>query len=129
MLLTIHPYIWTMSIYYDDILHINNFYFDKMVSQIYPLELQPNKVNTSDTKAAFSDLHLSISNDIVSTKIESNVTILILNVLITYFEMVMLFALHPMESISLNSFVLLQNLAMFLTSLSHSQYVVYSETS
>ena len=36
---------------------------------INPLELQPNKANTSDTEAAFLDLHLSISNDIVSTKI------------------------------------------------------------
>ena len=35
-----------------------------MASQIYPLELQLNKANTSDTKAAFLDLHLSISNDI-----------------------------------------------------------------
>ena len=40
-----------------------------MLSQIYPSELQFNKANTSDTKAAFLDLHLSISNDIVSTKI------------------------------------------------------------
>ena len=40
-----------------------------MVSQIYPSELQLNKTNTSDTEAAFLDLHLSISNDIVSTKI------------------------------------------------------------
>ena len=40
-----------------------------MVSQIYPLELQLNKANTSDTKPAFLDLHSSISNDIVSTKI------------------------------------------------------------
>ena len=39
-----------------------------MVSQIYPSELQLNKANTSDTEAAFLDLHLSISNDIVSTK-------------------------------------------------------------
>ena len=39
-----------------------------MVSQIYPLVLQFNKANTSDTKAAFLDLHLSISNDIISTK-------------------------------------------------------------
>ena len=57
------------SIYLDDILNINNFYFDNMVSQIYPSELQLNKTNTSDTKAAFLDLHLSISNGIVSTKI------------------------------------------------------------
>ena len=40
-----------------------------MVSQIYPSERQLNKVNASDTEAAFLDLHLSISNDIVSTKI------------------------------------------------------------
>ena len=40
-----------------------------MVSQIYPPELQLNKANASDTEAAFLDLHLSISNDIVSTKI------------------------------------------------------------
>ena len=49
--------------------NINNVYFDNMVSQIYPSELQLNKANAFDTKAAFLDLHLSISNDIVSTKI------------------------------------------------------------
>ena len=36
---------------------------------IYPSELQLNKANTSDTEAAFLNLHLSISNDIVSSKI------------------------------------------------------------
>ena len=30
--------------------------------------LNNNKTNTSDTKAAFLDLQLSISNDIISTK-------------------------------------------------------------
>ena len=55
--------------YLDDILNINSVYFDNMLSQIYPLELQLNKANTSDTEAAFLDLHLPISNDIVSTKI------------------------------------------------------------
>ena len=53
----------------DDILNINNVYFDNMVSQIYPSELQLNKANASDTEAAFLDLHLSISNGVVSTKI------------------------------------------------------------
>ena len=62
----------TTSRYLDDILNINNVYFDYMVSQMYPSELQLNKVNTSDTEAAFLDLHLSISNDIVSTKIYDN---------------------------------------------------------
>ena len=57
------------SRYLDDNLNITNVYFDTMVSQIYPSELQLNKANTSDTEATFFDLHLSISNDIVSTKI------------------------------------------------------------
>ena len=57
------------SRYLDDILNINNVYFDNMVSQVYPSELHLNKANTSDTKAAFLDMHLSISDDIVSTKI------------------------------------------------------------
>ena len=39
--------------YLDDILNINYFYFDNMVSQIYPSELQLNKTNASDTEAAF----------------------------------------------------------------------------
>ena len=58
----------TTSRYLDDILNNNNVYFDNMVSQIYPSELQLNKANTFDTEAAFLDLHLSISNDIVSIK-------------------------------------------------------------
>ena len=40
-----------------------------MVNQIYPSELQFNKANTSDTDAPFLDLHLSISNGFVSSKI------------------------------------------------------------
>ena len=59
----------TTSIYLDDNLNKNNVYFHNMVSQIYPSELQLNKVYTSDTEVAFLDLHLSFSNDIVSTKI------------------------------------------------------------
>ena len=59
------------SRYLDNFLNNNNVLFDNMVSQIYPSELQLNKANTTDTEAAFVfvDLHLSISNDIVSTKI------------------------------------------------------------
>ena len=40
-----------------------------MVNQIYPSALQLNKPNTSDTEAPFLDLHLSISNGHVSSKI------------------------------------------------------------
>ena len=59
----------TTSRYLDDILNSNNVYLNNMVSQIYHSELQQIKTNTSDTEAAFLDLHLSISKDIVSTKI------------------------------------------------------------
>ena len=59
----------TTSRFLDAILNINNAYFDTMVSQIYPSELQLNWANTSDTEATFLDLHLSISYNIVSTKI------------------------------------------------------------
>ena len=58
----------TTSRYLDDILNINNVYFDNTVSQIYHSELQLNKANTSDTEATFLDFYSSISNDIVSTK-------------------------------------------------------------
>ena len=50
----------TTSRYLDDILHINYVNFDNMVSQINPSELQLNKTNTSDIKASFLNLHLSI---------------------------------------------------------------------
>ena len=59
----------TTSRYLDDILNINNVYSDNMVSQIYHSELQLNKANTSDKETAFLDKHLTISNDLVSTKI------------------------------------------------------------
>ena len=39
--------------YLDDILSINNVYFDNMVIQIYPSELQLNIANTFYTGAAF----------------------------------------------------------------------------
>ena len=57
------------SRYLNGILNINNVYFYNMAGQMYPSELQLNKANTSNTEAAFLDLHLSISNDIASTKI------------------------------------------------------------
>ena len=57
------------SRYLDDLLKIDNPYFEGMVNQIYPSELQLNKANTSDTEAPFLDLHLSISNGFVSSKI------------------------------------------------------------
>ena len=59
----------SMSRYIDDLLNIDNLYFAGMDNQIAPPELQPNKASTSDTEAYFLDLHLSISNGFVSSKI------------------------------------------------------------
>ena len=57
------------SRYLDDLLNIDNPYFEQMVGQIYPTELQLNKANSSDTDAPFLNLNLSITNGIVSSKI------------------------------------------------------------
>ena len=57
------------SRYLDDLLNIDNPYFEGMVNRIYPPEQQLNKANTFDFEAPFLDLHLSISNGIVSSKI------------------------------------------------------------
>ena len=88
----------------DDILNICNVHLDNIVGQIYPSELQ------LDTEVAFLDLHVSISNDIVSTKLYDKRDDF-------DFEIVNFpLALHPMESIALNSFVSLEHVAMLLTS-------------
>ena len=55
------------SRYLDDLLNIDNPYFEGMVSQIYPAEVQLIKANNSDTEAPFLDLHLFISNGFVSS--------------------------------------------------------------
>ena len=57
------------SRYLDDLLNIDNPYFEQMVGQIYPTELQLNKANSSDTEAPFLDLNLSKTDGILSSKI------------------------------------------------------------
>ena len=44
---------FSTSMYLDDFLNIYNSYFEGMISQIYPLQLQLNKANTTDTEAPF----------------------------------------------------------------------------
>ena len=55
--------------YLDDLLNIDNLYFEQMVGQIYPTELHLKKANSSDTEAPFLDLNLSITMCIASSKI------------------------------------------------------------
>ena len=65
------------SRYLDDLLNIDNIYFDQMVDRIHPTELQLKRANSSDTEAPFLDLNLSIFNGTVSTKINATILILI----------------------------------------------------
>ena len=41
------------SRYLDDLLNIDNIYFDQMVDRIYPTEHQLNRANSFDTEAPF----------------------------------------------------------------------------
>ena len=66
------------SIHFDDLLNIDNPYFEGMVNQINPPELKLNKAKPSDTEAPFLDLHLSISNVLFPPKFMINAMTLIL---------------------------------------------------
>ena len=57
------------SRYLDELLNIDNPYFEQMVGQIYQTELQLKKANSSGTAAPFLDLNLSITKCIASSKI------------------------------------------------------------
>ena len=57
------------SRYLDDLLNIDNKYFDGLISQIYPPKLQLNEANSSETEAPFLDLRLSILDGFISCKI------------------------------------------------------------
>ena len=59
----------SISRYLDDLLNIANNVFDSMVNRMYPSELHLNKANVSDAEASFLDLHLSISDGFVKTKL------------------------------------------------------------
>ena len=66
-------------------MHIGNPFFGEMITQIYPIELQVNKANSSDTKAMFLGLHLLIFNGFDASKFNENTMDLILTLLIFRF--------------------------------------------
>ena len=73
------------SRYLDNISNINNVYFDNMVSQIYPSELQLNKANTSDTVAIFLNCICQFLMIVFLPKCMINVTTLISKLSISHF--------------------------------------------
>ena len=57
------------SRYLDDVLNIDNPFFAHLVPSIYPRELTLNKANETDTVVSFLDLHLSVINGKIITRI------------------------------------------------------------
>ena len=52
-------YLRRSTLLQDDLLNIDHPYFEQMVSQIYPTDLQLTKANYYDTRAPFFDLDFS----------------------------------------------------------------------
>ena len=105
------------SRYLDGLFNIDNPYFEQMVGQIYPTELQLNMVNSSDTEALFLDLNLSITNGIVSSKIydiQDDFNFEIVNFLFL--------APLPMVYIFLSLFVLQEFVLMLMCSTSETYF-------
>ena len=93
-----------------------------MVGQIYPTELQLNKVNSSDTEAPFLDLNLSITDKIVSYKIYDKRDDFNFEIVNSPFLMEVFLALLPMVYIFLNLFVLLECVLMLMTSTTETYF-------
>ena len=99
----------------DDLPNIDNPYFEQMVGQIYPTELQLNTANSSDSEAPFLDLNLSITNGIVSSKIYDKRDDFNFEIVNFPFLMEMFLVLLPMVYIFLSLFVLLECALMLMT--------------
>ena len=110
------------SRYLDELLNIDNPYFEQMVGQIYPTELQLNKANSSDTEAPFLDLNLSITNGIVSSKIYDKRDDFNFEIVNFPFLDEDVLALLPMVYIFLSLFVLLECALMLMTSTTETYF-------
>ena len=55
--------------YLDDLSNIDNNYFDGLIKEMYPSELQLKKANSSETEAPFLDLHSSSLDGFISCKV------------------------------------------------------------
>ena len=97
-----------------------------MVCQIYPTGLQLNKPNSSDIKAPFSDLNLSITNVIVSSKIYDKRDDFNFEIVNFLFLMAMFLAPLPMVHIYFSAYSFLRvcsnvddfnNINLFLTAM------------
>ena len=109
--------------YLDDLLHIDNPYFEQMVGQIYPTELLLNKANSSYSEATFLDLNLSITKGIVSSKIYDKRDDFNFEIVNFPFLDGVVLALLPMMYIFFSLFVLLEYVLMLMTS---TAYLIFN---
>ena len=110
------------SRYLDEPLNIDYPYFEQMVGQIYPTELQLNKANSSDTESPFLDSNLSKTNGKVSSKIYDKGDDFNFEIVNFQFLMEMFLALLPMVYIFLSLFVLLECVLMLMTSTTETYF-------
>ena len=103
------------SRYLDDLLNTDTNFFHSMINRIYPSELQLNKANVSDAEALFLDLHLSISDGFVKTKIYDKRDDFDFDIVNCPFLDGDVLVRHPMVFIFLNLFDLLEFLVMLIT--------------
>ena len=57
------------SRYLDDIFTIDNFEFEKLISDVYPAELHLSKANTSDKESSFLDLDIKVIGSGIHTSV------------------------------------------------------------
>ena len=105
----------SISRYLDDLLIIQNNFFDSMVNRIYPSELQLNKANVSDAEASFMVYIYQYRMVLSRLKFMINEMILILILRIFHFYIGMFLVRHPMMFIFLNLFDLLECPVMLKT--------------
>ena len=93
-----------------------------MVGQIYPTELQLNKLNSSDTEAPLLDLNLSITNGIVSSKIYDKRDDFNFDIVKFHSLMETFLAPLPMAYTFLSIFVLQECVLMLMTSTTETYF-------
>ena len=64
--------------YLNDLLNIDNPYFEGMIKQIYPPELHLNKATTTDSEASVLDLHGFVSSKICDKRDDFDFSIFVL---------------------------------------------------
>ena len=108
--------LFSTSRYLDDLLITDTPYFEQIVSQRIPTKLQLNEVNSSDTKAHFLELDLSITNGIVSINISDKWYDFNFEIVNLPFLTVMFLAPLPMVHTFCNLLVLQELVLMLMTS-------------